>query len=185
MVKAVDPLVPRTAAWGRNGGRDISQSYASLCGLAAGKARRAHADGDAIACFAMVYATASMRVYGSAMGLTDGEHDENLPAKTRFRPGFGTRLRTSNRRRPTIEEATWSVVADVGLDAFLRADVNDQLAVKPASDRPTDYARPLLMLMKSEHDVPFGRNARLGVGIEFVELHWEEVERCLRRTIKG
>lgn len=49
-----------------------------------------------------------------------------------------------------------------------------QLAVKPAGDRSTDYARPFLMLMKREHHVPCGRNAGLGVGIDFIELHWEE-----------
>jgi hypothetical protein len=52
--------------------------------------------------------------------------------------------------------------------------VDYQLAMKPAGDRSTDYARPLLMLMKSEHHVPCGRYAGLGVGIDFVELHWED-----------
>jgi hypothetical protein len=28
------------------------------------------------------------------------------------------------------------------------------------------------MLIESEHYVPCGRNAGLGVGVEFVELHW-------------
>jgi hypothetical protein len=65
-------------------------------------------------------------------------------------------------------------LADVGLYTFLRADVDNQLAVKPAGDLPTDYARPFLVLMKSEHHVPCGRNAGLGIGIDFVELHWED-----------
>ncbi len=63
-------------------------------------------------------------------------------------------------------------MADVGFNTFLRADVDNQLAVKPASDLRTDDARALLMLMESKHHVPCGRNAGLSVGVEFVELHW-------------
>jgi hypothetical protein len=50
--------------------------------------------------------------------------------------------------------------------------VDYQLAMKPAGDRPTDYAWSLLMLMKGEHDVSCGRDSWLRIGEEFVELHW-------------
>src|SRR3989304_5219164 len=74
--------------------------------------------------------------------------------------------------QPTTEKETWSVLADVGFNTFLLADVDYQLPVEPAGDRPTDYARPLLVLMQCEHHVPRRRNAGLGIGVEFVELHW-------------
>jgi hypothetical protein len=44
--------------------------------------------------------------------------------------------------------------------------------MKPAGDLATYSAWSFLVVLQGKHDVSCRRNARLGVGIEFVELHW-------------